>query len=247
MCYHGAGRLHNIHVFRCVVVTLLNAALSQIGIAMFLQRVVIGLGLILMGLVTSTAYAHKVNVFAYVEGDQVYVQGYFSDGIKAKNSEVTVSASDGRQLAHGQTNEEGAFTFPIQGQQHALHIVLNAGLGHQATYDIPADEMTDTPAVPEPASMAATGDPALPVAATAGGSETGAAPGQTQLTEAAVRKAVAEGVLPLAREISELKERRGFSDIVGGIGFIVGILGVFAYLKARQATAQGNKPPDGAA
>ena len=49
-----------------------------------------------------------------------------------------------------------------------------------------------------------------------------------------VRKAVAQGVLPLAREISELKERRGFSDIVGGIGFIAGLLGVFAYVKARQ-------------
>lgn len=204
---------------------------------MFLQRVVIGL--IVMGAMTSTAYAHKVNVFAYVEGDQVYVQGYFSDGIKAKNSEVTVSAADGRQLAHGQTNEEGAFTFPIHGQRDSLHIVLNAGLGHRSTYDIPADEMTDTPA---------TSDPPLPAAETAGGNdpEGAAVPAQPSLSEAAVRKAVAEGVLPLAREISELKERRGFSDIVGGIGFIVGILGVFAYFKARQA-AKGGKSSDGAA
>ena len=214
---------------------------------MFLQRVVIGLGLLLIGVVSSTAYAHKVNVFAYVEGDQVYVQGYFSDGIKAKNSEVTVSASDGRQLAHGQTNEEGAFTFPIQGQQHALHIVLNAGLGHQATYDIPADEMADTPAMPDTTSPPVTSSPALTVEKPAGSGEEGGVPAQTQLSEAALRKAVAEGVLPLAREISELKERRGFSDIVGGIGFIVGILGVFAYLKARQAMAQGKRPPDGAA
>jgi hypothetical protein len=55
-----------------------------------------------------------------------------------------------------------------------------------------------------------------------------------------MRKAVAEGVLPLAREISELKERRGFSDIVGGIGFIVGILGIVAYLKARQEARRVN-------
>jgi hypothetical protein len=52
---------------------------------------------------------------------------------------------------------------------------------------------------------------------------------------------VAEGVLPLAREISELKERRGFSDIVGGIGFIVGVLGIVAYLKARQQSRRGDR------
>src|SRR3569833_1742452 len=41
----------------------------------------------------TNAYAHKVNVFAYLEGDRVYVQGYFLDGKKAKNSKVTVYAA----------------------------------------------------------------------------------------------------------------------------------------------------------
>src|SRR3569832_2440028 len=35
---------------------------------------------------TTNAYAHKVNVFAYLEGDRVYVQGYFLDGYKAKKN-----------------------------------------------------------------------------------------------------------------------------------------------------------------
>ncbi len=202
---------------------------------MFLQRVVTGLGLMLLSVVASTAYAHKVNVFAYVEGDQVYIQGYFSDGSKAKNSEVTVYTSDGRELSKGQTSEDGEFTFPTQGKQQALRVVLNAGMGHQASYDIPNDEMADTTATASPPPSQDTaprvdeplagGDSAVPA----------------RISEAAVRKAVAEGVLPLAREISELKERRGFSDIVGGIGFIVGILGIVAYLKAKQETRRVNK------
>jgi nickel transport protein len=199
---------------------------------MILQRVVIGLAVILLSGVASIASAHKVNVFAYVEGNQVYIQGYFSDGTKAKNSDVTVYGADGRELLKGQTNEEGEFTFPSQGPGRGLRIVLNAGMGHQAAYEIPADEMTDVPAAaevdpPASAKVATTGTdkPARMV------SDSGA---PAPLSEATVRKAVAEGVLPLAREISELKERRGFSDIVGGIGLIVGILGVFAYFKARQ-------------
>jgi nickel transport protein len=200
---------------------------------MSLQRVVTALGLLLLSVVASTAYAHKVNVFAYVEGDQVYIQGYFSDGTKAKNSDVTVYASDGQELTKGQTDEDGAFTFPTQGKQQALHVVLNAGMGHQATYDIPTDEMADATAAPS-----ASRDPAPRVDEPHAGGDS-AAP--AQISEAAIRKAVAEGVLPLAREISELKERRGFSDIVGGIGFIVGVLGIVAYLKARQQTRRGNK------
>lgn len=208
---------------------------------MFLQRVVIGLGLILLGGVASTAYAHKVNVFAYVEGDQVYIQGYFSDGTKAKNSEVTVYANDDQELTKGRTNEDGAFTFSTQGKQQALRIVLNAGMGHQASYDIPADEMAGASAATATNTNSSTDVQSSRADQAVDRSENGA---PSPLSEATVRKAVAEGVLPLAREISELKERRGFSDIVGGIGLIVGILGIFAYLKARQETRQVKKPTD---
>ena len=203
---------------------------------MFLQRVILGLGLTLLSVASSIAYAHKVNVFAYVEGDQVYIQGYFSDGTKAKNSDVTVYTKDGREFVKGQTNENGEFAFPTDGKSQALRIVLNAGMGHQASYDIPMDEMADvsTAIDVDPSNTADT--QAMGVNDSVIGVSPGAAPAPTQLTEAMVRKAVAEGVLPLAREISQLKERRGFSDIVGGIGMILGILGVFAYIKSRRET-----------
>ena len=108
---------------------------------MGVRRVVIGMLVGVAVIAAPLAYAHKVNVFAYVEGDQVYTQGYFSDGTKAKNSEVTVYVNSGQQLLKGRTDEDGAFTFPTQGQRQALRIVLNAGMGHQASYVIPVDEV----------------------------------------------------------------------------------------------------------
>jgi nickel transport protein len=173
------------------------------------------------------AQAHKVNVFAYTEGDQVYVEGYFSDGTRAKNSEVTVSDHDGRQLIQGKTDEKGDFIFPVTERQ-ALHITLNAGQGHQSTFDIPLDEIAgdDPPPTPSSTMTAAAAEPASADPVSAGDA--------TGVSEAMVRKAVAQGVLPLAREISALKERRGLSDIVGGIGLIMGILGIFAYFRGRQ-------------
>ena len=198
---------------------------------MSLRHCVLVIGLLLSGVAATSAYAHKVNVFAYAEGDEVYIQGYFSDGTKAKNSDVTVFTRDGSEFAKGKTNENGEYAFATKGDRQALRIVLNAGLGHQAAYEIPVDELAGDAAT-QTAEVADVKDPLSgpgndPVNA---GNDAAAAP----MTEAMVRKAVAEGVLPLAREISALKERRGFSDIVGGIGLILGILGIFAYVRARQ-------------
>ena len=197
---------------------------------MFHRRCVIGSSLVILSVITSTAYGHKVNVFAYVEGDQIYTEGYFSDGTRAKNSEVTVYDTDSHELTKGQTDEEGVFTFPTQGNQ-SLRIVLNAGLGHQASYEIPADELAGT--VVSSASKA-TPSIADRSASSHDGNDSSGGDEYPEISEAMVRKAVAQGVIPLALEISELKERRGFSDIVAGIGFIVGLLGVFAYIKAKQ-------------
>ena len=52
--------------------------------------------IILVGLLTVTpvAEAHKVNMFAYVEGNDIFIEGYFSDGRKAINAAVTAARMD---------------------------------------------------------------------------------------------------------------------------------------------------------
>ncbi len=169
---------------------------------------------LVLSLHVSSAYAHKVNVFAFVEGEQLYVQGYFTDGKLAKNSQVVVYQADGQVLAEGVTNDEGEFTFGHHGEP-GLRVVLNAGEGHQAEYTFAPEELAGAALEPDSGAVTSVSDTA------------GLAP--------VVRRAVAEAVKPLAREIAELKERRSFSDVIGGIGFIVGLLGVFAYYKARKS------------
>jgi len=44
------------------------------------------------------ALAHKVTIFAWVEGDTVYTQSKFSGGKRAKNSTVVVYDKEGNQL-----------------------------------------------------------------------------------------------------------------------------------------------------
>src|SRR3569623_1493681 len=171
------------------------------------------------------ALAHKVYIFALVEGDQIYVQGYFLDGKKAKNSKVTVYSDKDEVLNEGLTNDEGEYVFVMPAHKQGMRIVLNAGEGHQAEYKFGVAELT-----------AGSGGAPTKEGGTSASDNASAAPQEpaNRSMELTVKRAVAEAVMPLARELAELKERRSLSDIVGGIGFIVGILGGFAYYKARE-------------
>ncbi len=167
------------------------------------------------------AHAHKVNMFAHVEGDKVRVEGYFSDGKRAEKSRIQVFAPDGERLLEGTADDEGVFVFDVP-RISDLRITLYAGVGHRAEYTVSEAELAGT-------ANTAAADPV----ATASSVAAGIAPAEV---DAMVRKAVGEALLPVMRSLSELKEQRGFSDIVGGIGFIIGVLGVFFYVKARRMT-----------
>jgi nickel transport protein len=200
------------------------------------QRIFRLLLLILGITISGLAEAHKVNMFAYVDGNRVFIEGYFSDGSKAQNSEVAVYDQSGKQLLTGITGDDGTFSFKIP-SKNGLRVTLNAGLGHRTEYTISADELAS--GVAQPATEA----PDSSVSAEAIAEER--APATVERDgrdlDAVVRRAVGEAIKPLMRSVSELKARRGFSDIVGGIGFIFGILGVVFYLKARKLTHAGGE------
>lgn len=183
--------------------------------------------------VSADASAHKVNMFAFVEGDQVFVEGYFSDGKRAQNSKVIVYDENGKELLQGETTHEGNFSFQLP-KAKTLRITLNAGMGHKAEYLLSQEELagaipgdTAVSASVADAGQASTLDAAGGTGAS--GSGTGHAMG-----DLAIRRAVGQAILPLMRSVSQLEERSTFSDIIGGIGFIVGIGGLFFYFKARK-------------
>lgn len=191
-------------------------------------------GFLLVCTVLSTeVLAHKVNLFAYVEGEEVYVEGYFVDGKKAQNSKVQVFSSDGELLLEGITDNEGQYRFPVP-QKTDLKIVMNAGMGHQSDFVISADELGN----PAEESQASTEhDHSLVEQIAPQQEHTHQTENMTlnnQELEAAISKAVNEAIKPLVRELSASQEKASLSGIVGGVGYIIGILGLFAFFKARQ-------------
>ncbi len=174
--------------------------------------------------VSATVQAHKLNMFAYAEDGEIYVEAYFADGKRAKNSVIEVYDQQDQLLYSNTTNEEGAHQFTTP-KKIELRIVINAGMGHQTEYILPSSEF-----FAEQASS--TSNPPIN-AATSAVMQASTTPNIEQL-KPLITQAVRQAVKPLQREISELKNKTSLSDIIGGVGYIFGLLGLFAYLDARK-------------
>lgn len=91
------------------------------------------LALVLVVGAANAALAHKVNIFAYVEGDTVFTESYFPDGKPVQNGMITVQDRKGSTLLEGKTDDKGLFSFPLP-KKEDLTIIINAAMGHRNTF-----------------------------------------------------------------------------------------------------------------
>lgn len=172
-------------------------------------------------------------MFLRQEGDNISVEGKFAGGGPAKNSEVLVQESSGKVIAQGKTDQKGAWTFvlPKGEQPKNLKIVLKAGEGHQATWDLELE--TDGPK-PLESPIANTTEITQSVT-----SQDLSVDQQIASAVQAERARLEKEVIgPLRKQVAELQEPKvGWREIFGGIGWIIGLFGIGAYLKVRRQKA----------
>ncbi len=186
--------------------------------------------------------AHGIRVFAYTSGPDIVVEGRFSSGRATMNSKVRVfSTKSGQLLLEGTTDKEGVFTFPRPetAPDEGLKIVLVAGEGHQARWTMTPEDLNEEPLPAEPAATTAektTGEtPPLPaVTAENGGSAPAAQAIDTRALADMVSRSVAREIAPLKKMMMEQMNRGpSMTEILGGIGWLVGIAGLLAALKKK--------------
>lgn len=168
----------------------------------------------------SKGYAHKVNVFAWVEGNRVFCEAYYADGSKVKNGKIEVFKKDGRKLLEGKTDDQGIFSFIVP-EKTDLKIVLYAGMGHRAETEIPANELPEVKKVIKrriKKDVQKESKKELPFIS-------------TEEIRKIVEEVMDEKLHPLYKMLAEQEksERIKFSEVVGGIGYIFGILGIIAF------------------
>ncbi|MFO7495798.1 MAG: hypothetical protein R6X05_09235 [Desulfobacterales bacterium] len=182
------------------------------------------LALLLVLLTAGSAIGHKVTVFAWVEGDTVFTQSKFSGSRMVKNGRIVVTDLQGALLLEGRTNDAGEFAFKIP-RKTALKIELEAGMGHEASWTLP---LTEIDAAAAPASDAAAGPPPPTSAAAPGGLS------EAELAALLNRK-LDEKLQPMARMLAQLSDPGpSLGEVLGGIGYIFGLMGVAAYVHFRR-------------
>jgi nickel transport protein len=183
----------------------------------------------------STSLAHRVNVFAYVDGGEIAVECGYSKSKPVNRGTIEVlDQASGEVLLRGTTDEEGRFRFPVPEAARAsgsgLRIALIAGEGHRNEWIVEASEYTGAASATEPV--------AVPDGRTDGNRDAEERPAAGGLTRADVEEVVNAALdaklAPIKRAVLERPEDGpGLKEIVGGIGWIFGLVGVAAYFKGR--------------
>lgn len=192
-------------------------------------KIALLLGLVL-GLV-STAWAHKISIFAYVEGQAIKGEVYFNDGSPAKGAKVTLLPAKGSKvLAETKTDKEGQFSLPLpQGISGTVRLVALAEMGHRAEMKLALRQESSAPESP---ASTETGAPA--VQETAAGVTTSFSEKElTALIDRELQKELAP-IKSLLEDILKELQKPSFSEIIGGIGYIFGLFGIMAWAYSRK-------------
>ncbi len=172
-----------------------------------------------------SVFAHKVYIFSWIEGDTVYTESYFSGKKKVIGGLIKVFDPSGKKLLEGKTNEKGEFSFKIP-KKTDLRIVLEATMGHRAEYILSADEIPDTVERPEPIKekddSQASGSSAIKV--------------DLEQIRLVIEEALDSRLKPIVKTLAKIQEERspGFTEIIGGVGYIFGLMGLILYFKSRK-------------
>jgi nickel transport protein len=186
--------------------------------------------------------AHKVTVFAWVEGDTVHVESKFSGGRRPAAVPVEVYDSQDTLLLKGATDENGEFSFKVP-KKTEMKVVVLAGMGHKGQWTIPLSELenagtvsADKRAETMPQSPQAAGPVEDRGAATAADKQP-APPASigTEEIRGVVEEALETQLRPLIKLMAEThRSGPSLTDILGGIGYIFGLIGVAAYVNAKR-------------
>jgi len=200
------------------------------------------------------AEAHQLYVFAYAQGNTIHGEAYFRGRIPAKGLPVEVVGPNGEELGRTQTDQQGKFVFEAQRQcDHRL--VVKTADGHQAEFVVAAAELAgagvrEDSSENEPAPGAAPpqsrpSESSRPVADSAPSSRPAEpSPGLGVLS--ARIEALQSQVGALRQQLDDHEKAVRLRDLVGGIGYILGLAGVaFYFLGARRKQQSPSRPDQG--
>ncbi len=198
------------------------------------------------------AGAHEVDVFASVDGRSISGQAKMAGGSPIKAARVAAFDPAGEVLAETLTDDSGEFTFPLEFRcDHRIEV--DAGGGHLGRYTV---EMSELPADLSP--LGRQSKRAAPVSSQAD-PEPDHSPGEAHAhshdhphdhshTDSHEHEKSPEDQLAaidrqlqsLRQDIHDYQARLRIQDIVGAVGYILGLMGLGYYLGVKRREKAGN-------
>ncbi len=183
---------------------------------------------VLVGLLAcaSSASGHGFSITAAARGKTIHGEVRYQGGIAAPDVSIEATDPDGTRLGQTTTDDDGRFTLPVAYRcEHRLRATTSDG--HQQTCVVPVEDLPDD--LPAPGAKPEVSRPKPSAAHT---HDHGHA---EETVDEQIADAVGKQLAPLHREIAELKTRLRFQDILGAVGYILGLMGIsFYFLGTRK-------------
>jgi nickel transport protein len=199
----------------------------------------------MIALAPAAAMAHEVHLFAAARGKTIEGEAHWADGKPVSNASIRVLAPDGRLLGQTKTDGDGKFTFECRNRcDHRL--VVNAGGGHGAEHTIEAGKLPDDlPALDE---LSGNGPSGHSHADSAGHSHShnpshAHSHGHTDGGDETDIDSLERQIIILQKDLDQFQQQLRLRDIIGGVGYIVGVVGLWSFLAGRRkaALARGDR------
>lgn len=188
---------------------------------------------LLLACLDSSAWAHKVYLHAVVRGGQIEGEVVFEGGQRVRHPKIEVVDAEGAPLGAVEGDDQGRFVFPIERRvEHRL--TARAGFGHSAQWRLAVDEL--------PADVGTRRGADTVAGSVAGGRDAAAGAPHTLDELAAEVGEMVEQLAGLRRDLQRSRTELRLRDVLGGLGWIVGVWGLVAYLQGRVAKPRREAP-----
>ena len=186
-----------------------------------------------LGLLPTLAGAHSIYIFAYQENSQICTNSYFGGKAKVRGGQVSMATVAGEVLATAQTDEQGKACFDRPEKVQELTFTVKASGGHRAEFKLPASELSASGFYDSESHLnanqgkvsAATGAEAPVICA-------------GSMTSDDLHQALSPILLMLAEMKSAQSSQIGLKDIIGGLGWLIGLAGAALWASSRKSTAR---------
>jgi nickel transport protein len=178
-------------------------------------------------LITTETFAHGLHLFANLQQNQIIGRAYYVDQTPASYEQVFLYDKNEKLLQTTMTTQEGTFHFNIDKTQD-FKVVIKSDDGHRAETQITIVEKPKTTPLEQQLQQAIEGKFQY--------SNHQASECKTAMLEKNLVTVLQQEMQILREQLNYYENKIRWHDVLGGLGYIFGLAGLFMYLATRRKT-----------